>query len=341
MLRYTRRLLGALLIAVFAATAAIGLTACGSSDSSGADSTNSAASSGGKGEKVTLLMNWFPQAEHGGYFQAQATGIDQKHGVAFEILPGGPQIQTIPQVAAGKADFGVAQADQVLQARAQGLPIVEVFAAFDKSPQCMIFHANQPISGFGDLKGHTVAIAPDARTSYWAWMEPKFGLQDVKTVNSPGTLSLFKQNDNLVQQCFATSEPFYAKQQGIDAKTLLVADAGYNPYSNGLFTSEKFLKEHPDVVRNVVAAAKAGWTDFLKNPAPAKKAVVAANSDQDPDQFDFSAKTQKDLGLVGDDVGNMTLERWTTLRDQLVQAKVLKGDVDPAKAFSTDYLPQR
>lgn len=321
--------------------AAVAIAACGSSSSS----SDKASSSGGGGSssssqkttKVSLLMNWFPQAEHGGYFEAHATGLDARNGVDFTILPGGPQIQTVPQVAAGKADFGVAQADQILQARAQGLPIVEVFAAFQKNPQCMLYHADQPISGFRDLNGHTVAISPDARTSYWAWMQPHFNLK-VKTVNNPGTLSLFKQNDKLVQQCFVTSEPYYAKQSKIDAKALLIADGGYNPYANGLFTSEKFIKEHPDVVRKVVAAAKAGWAEFLRDPAKGKAAILAANRDADPKQIDFSVATMKKLDLVGSDPGQMTAARWNELKNQLVQAKVLKPSVDVSQAYTTRFL---
>lgn len=326
---------------------AVFVAACGGSSSNKTSETTPAATeasttatTAGPAKKVTLLMNWFPQAEHGGYFDAMATGKDKKNGVEFKILSGGPQILTVPQVAAGKADFGVAQADQILQARAQGLPIVEVFAAFQTNPQCLMFHADQPVKDFKALNGRTVAISPDARTSYWAWMVPHFGLTSAKTVTNPGTLSLFKRDDKLVQQCFITSEPFYAKQAKIDIGTLMIADSGYNPYANGLFTTEKMIRENPDLVRSVVTAAHEGWIDLLNDPTAAKQAVIAANKDQDPAQFDYSVKTMKDRGLIGDNPGMMTAERWTELRDQLVTAKALKSSVDASKAFTSEFLPK-
>lgn len=322
-------------IAVLAAiVATAGLSACGSDD----DQATTAAGGGGSG-KVTLLMNWFAQAEQGGYWQAQAAGIGKADGLEIDVKQGGPQIQTIPQVAAGEADFGIAQADELMFARAEGVPVVQVFGGMDKYLQCMMYHPSSGIRGFSDLSGKQVAVAPSG--GFWPYLKGKFRLKDVQEINFTGSLAGFKRSKELVQQCFVTSEPYFATQQKIDHAELMVSDAGYNPYSQGLFTSEKMIKEHPETVRKVVAAVQQGWTQFLADPAKAKALIMKANKDTDSGAFDFAAKTLKDGDYVGNPVGGMTKQRWDTLHQQLADSGTLTKKVDVDGLWTDEFLPKQ
>jgi NitT/TauT family transport system substrate-binding protein len=327
--------------AALAATvvAVVALAACGSSSDNGSDTSSGSASGGGKTEKVTLLMNWFAQAEQGGYWQAQAADTGKAQGVSISVQQGGPQIQTIPQVAAGKADFGIAQADELMLARAEGVPVVEVFGGMDKYLQCMMYHPSTGIHGFQDISGHQVAVAPSG--GFWPWIKGHYKLHDVQEINFTGSLAEFKRNKNLVQQCFITSEPYFAKQQGIDHAELLVADAGYNPYSQGLFTSEKMVKEHPDLVRKVVAAVQEGWKQFLQDPTKGRELVLKVNKDMEQGPFDFAWKTLKDGNYLGNPIGAMTADRWNTLHQQLQDAGVLTKDVDPSSVWNGSFVPNQ
>jgi NitT/TauT family transport system substrate-binding protein len=326
------------LAALAALVAVVALAACGSSSSSGGSTSGSGTSGGGGTQKVTLLMNWFAQAEQGGYWEAQAADTGKADGISFDVLQGGPQIQTIPQVAAGKADFGVAQADELMLAKSEGVPVVEVFGGMDKYLQCMMYHPDTGIKSFADLNGHQVAVAPSG--GFWPYLKGKYHLK-VQEINFTGTLAEFKRNDNLVQQCFITSEPYIAQQQHIPHAELMVADAGYNPYSQGLFTSEQMIKEHPDVVRKVVAGVQKGWAQFLKDPSAAKALVLKVNKDMEAGPFDFAWKELKNGGYFADPIGSMTAERWNTLHDQLTTAGVLTKDVDPSTVWTDQFIPKQ
>lgn len=322
--------------ALVAVIAVSGLAACGSgNDASGSGSAGNSP----KTEKVTLLMNWFAQAEQGGYWQAQAADTGKADGLQIDVKQGGPQIQTIPQVAAGKADFGVAQADELMLARANGVPVVEVFGGMDKYLQCLMYHPSTGMKDFAGISGKQVAMAPSG--GFWPYLKHRYNIKNVQEINFTGSLAEFKRNKNLVQQCFITSEPYYATQQKIDHAELLVADSGYNPYSQGLFTSEKMVKEHPDLVRKVVAAAQAGWTQFLADPAKGKALIQSVNKDTDPAAFDFAAKELKDGGYIGNPVGDMTAERWDTLHQQLQDSGVLTKDVDVSKLWTDQFIGQK
>jgi NitT/TauT family transport system substrate-binding protein len=323
--------------ALVAVAVVVALSACGSSDSS--SSSSSGSSSGAKTEKVTLLMNWFAQAEQGGYFEAQAAGIGKADGLEINVKQGGPQIQTIPQVAAGKAEFGVAQADELMLARSNGVPVVEVFGGMDRYLQCLMYHPSSGIKDFPDISGHQVAMAPSG--GFWPYLKQHYKITDVKEINFTGSLAEFKRNKDLVQQCFITSEPYFASQQHIDHAELMVSDSGYNPYSQGLFTSEQMIKDHPDVVRKVVAAVQKGWTQFLADPSAAKKLIMSVNKDTDPAAFDFAAKELKNGNYLGDPVGGMVAARWDTLKEQLKSTGVLSKDVDASSVWTDQFIPKQ
>ena len=90
-------------------------------------------------EKVSYRTNWFPQAEHGGWYQAAVDGTYEKYGLEVEQEPGGPQVNNLQLLLAGKADFVMLHSSgQILEAVSQGLPIVAVAAFYQKDPQAIM-----------------------------------------------------------------------------------------------------------------------------------------------------------------------------------------------------------
>lgn len=332
---YLRRLVMAAIIG-----AALTLAACGGDDESGSGSGSASTTGGGapaQTQEVGVLMNWFAQAEQGGYWQADAESLGRDQGVDLNVRQGGPQIQTIPQVAAGEAKFGIAQADELLLARSEGVPVVEVFGGLDKYLQCMMFHPNQGINDWPDIDGHQVAVAPSG--GFWPFLKGKYNLNNVKEINFTGDLATFARNEELVQQCFITSEPFVARQEGIEIETMLVADSGYNPYSQGLFTTEKVIKEEPELVRNVVAAVQQGWENYLADPTAGNELILETNQEMEQAKLDFAHEELKTGGYFASPIGAMTAERWQTLADQLREADVLTEDVDVSQVWTDEFMP--
>lgn len=317
------------------AIASIGLTACSGSSPA---ATTSGQSATNQPQTATILTNWFAQAEQGGYWDAMDKQYAKDKKITLVVKQGGPGIQTIPQVAAGQADFGIAQADEVLVARKNGLPIVAVAAGFDTNLQCMMFHQGQGIQTFADLNGHQVSRVP---SPYFDYLKAHFKLTNIKDINYTGSMADFKRNTDLVQQCFITSEPFFAKKEGINIGLLSVAkDGGYNPYNNLLFTNEALIKKNPALVSAVVASSVQGWKNLLVDPSAAKAAVLKANKDADPAAFDYAAQIIKAGGYLGSPIGGMTDERWKTLRDQLASISQVPASFDYTKAFTTEFLPK-
>src|SRR2546426_9504393 len=88
---------------------------------------------------VTFATNWFAEAEHGGFYQAVATGLYRKAGLDVTIKMGGPQVNIFQLMAAGQTDCVMGSSDlQIMQQRENGLPITTVAAMFQKDPQVLI-----------------------------------------------------------------------------------------------------------------------------------------------------------------------------------------------------------
>lgn len=296
-------------------------------------------SDGGDEQQVDLLMNWFAQAEQGGYWQAGAEQLAADEDIELNVRQGGPQIQTIPQVASGEAEFGIAQADELLLARAEGAPVVQVFGGMEKYLQCMMFHPGQGISDWSDLDGFRIAVAPSG--GYWPYIKGEYGLDNVQEVNFTGSMGNFAGDESMVQQCFITSEPYVAEQEGIEIETMMVADSGYNPYSQGLFTTERMIEENPDLVRAVVAAAQEGWQRYLDDPSAGNELILETNSEMEQAKLDFAHQELSTGGYfpAGDEIGVMESGRWQTMADQLRQAGVLTKDVNVDDVWTNEFLP--
>ena len=106
-------------------------------------------------DKLKFSTDWLAQAEHGGFYQAQAEGIYKKHGLDVELKSGGPQVNGLQLLAAGQLDVVMADALQVLSAVEQGIPVTAIAATFQKNPTVIIAHHG--VKTLADLKGKPIA----------------------------------------------------------------------------------------------------------------------------------------------------------------------------------------
>ena len=226
-------------------------------------------------DKVTFLTSWFAQAEHGGFYQAKATGLYEKAGLDVTIKMGGPQVNGSQLLLAGETDFLMGYDIQVLKGREKGLPLVTVASSFQFDLQGIMAHDD--VADLAALKGKPILISGSSRTTFWPWLRAKYGYTDDQIRAYTFNLQPFFADPTVSQQAYLSSEPFQAQQQGVKAKFVLFADGGYPPYGSTIVTTEKMLAENPDVVARFVKASLEGWRDYLKNPEPANALIKVDN----------------------------------------------------------------
>jgi NitT/TauT family transport system substrate-binding protein len=119
-------------------------------------------------DKVTFLTSWFAQAEHGGFYQAKATGLYEKAGLDVTIKMGGPQVNGSQLLLAGETDLLMGYDIQVLKGREQNLPLVTVASSFQFDLQGLMTHDD--VADIADLKGKPILIAGSSHTTFWPWL---------------------------------------------------------------------------------------------------------------------------------------------------------------------------
>jgi len=315
------------------------LTATGCGQSGDTSSGNSRTSDTQTSTQIAL--NWYPEVEHGGYIAAKESGLFKSAGLEVEIIPGGPGApQTIiAELAAERIQFAVSDADNVVKARAAQVPVVAVMAPLQNSPRCIMVHEASGITTLQQLANVELAIS-DARP-FALWMKKKLPLTNVTMVPFNGLVGEFLTKPNFAQQAFVFSEPFVAKEKGGDPKVLMVSEIGFNPYASVLVTTEKVIREQPELVRKVVAASVTGWQQYLENPDATNTAIHQMNKEMSPAALAFGAAEMKPLCMsdAGTVTCDMLLDRWTTLVSQIEEIEdIPRGSVKPEECFTVQFL---
>lgn len=293
-------------------------------------------------DKVTFLTSWYAQAEHGGYYQAVATGIYKKYGLDVTIKMGGPQVNAVQLVAAGQADFMMGKDFQTLAGIEQGVPLVTVAALFQKEPQGMVTHMD--VNGLADLKDKTILVATSGRSTWWPWLKLKYGFKDEQARPYSFSMQPFFADNNMAQQGFPSSEPFIAEKAGQKVKFFMFADDGYPPYGNTIVTTQKIVKDKPDVVRRFVKATLEGWKSYLADPAPGNVLIKQDNPKMEDDLLAYGVKKTRELNLFGGGdaarlgAGIMTDARWKATYDFMVTSGQLKPLDNWKQAYTLQFV---
>ncbi|MBT4695023.1 MAG: ABC transporter substrate-binding protein [Planctomycetaceae bacterium] len=286
--------------------------------------------------KVTLQLNWFPEAEHGGYYAALVHGFFAAEGLDVEIIPGGPGSPVIQKLVANQTMFVVGNADQVLTGRNQEAEVTALFAPIQMSPRCIMVHASSGIERLDELQNMTVALS--AGRAFALYMQKKLSLEGVRVVGYPGSMSVFLNDKNFAQQGYVFSEPFIAKQQGGDPRVLMVSELGFNPYASLLITRSDTVDAKPELIAAMVRASKQGWQTYLESPEKTNAAIHQQNEEMGLEILNYGATVLKDLclpaAMPATQLGNMTQQRWTQLRDQLAEIDLVDENLDVSKAFT-------
>ncbi|MEK7356854.1 MAG: ABC transporter substrate-binding protein [Bdellovibrionota bacterium] len=277
--------------------------------------------------KLKLALNWKPEPQFGGFYAAQTGGHYKKQDLEVEVVPGGAGTPVVQMVAAGKMDFGIASADEVVISRARGADVVALFAAYQTNPQGIMTHEARGFKTLADVYGSEGTLALQKGLPYAMFLAKKYPKPKVALVPYTGGVQNFVHDPKFSQQCFVTSEPLTAQKLGAKPKTFLVADEGYNPYTTVLITRGDVLKKNPKVAKALVEAVRAGWREYLDRPEAANKVMIELNKSMDAATFTASAEAQRALIETEETkksgLGIMTEARWKQLVDQMIELKVI------------------
>ncbi len=300
-------------------------------------------------DAVTFGTNWKGEAEHGGYYQAVATGIYKKYGLNVTIRQGGPSVNHSQLLAAGRLDFNMgSNCFTALNFVKENIPMVVVGTTFQKDPAVVMAHPGTGAEKLADMKGRPMLIGASTRTGWWLWLQGAYGFSDDQIRPYTFNLAPWLADKRAGVQGFVTSEPYSAEKAGVKPVVHLLADNGYDSYNETIETSLKLVREKPDLVQRFVDASIEGWYSYLYgDPAPGNALIKKDNPEMTDDLIAFGIKAMKSYGIVdsGDSktlgIGAMSDARWKRFYDFAVKAKVYDASLDYKKAYTMQFVNKK
>jgi NitT/TauT family transport system substrate-binding protein len=293
--------------------------------------------------KVALLLNWYPEAEHGGFYAAKTDGIFERFGLDVEIKPGGNTTLVPQELTLGRIQFGVANADDVLIARNEDVPLVALMAPIQNGPRCIMVRRDSGIQGFADLKNIKLQI--NKARPYVPFLKSKgFLTEGVEIVPFYGTVDQLVAGPGVATQGYSFSEPFMAKQKGVEVTELMMSEIGYNPYCSLLVTTESYSAKNNDVCKRMTQASVLGWKAYLQSPSAANAIILSKNKQGlEKEALEYGVEALKTLCYTSEskddsDIGKMTRQRWDELATTLTSLQMIdQAKVSVEKAYSLDF----
>ena len=293
-------------------------------------------------DNIKLSLDWVPQGEHGGYFQAIAKGYYADQNIEVEIIPGGPSVNTKAMLMADQVEFNIGGSAGALNYAKQDLPFKAVAAFFQKTPQVLMSHPNVGIDHPNDFQGKTIFISNFGRLSFWGFIKNKYNLSDDQLKAYNFNSQPFIDDPQSIQQGYLSSEPFaIQKVAGFEPVVHLLADHGFSAYANTIETSNKLIEENPDLIKRFIAASRLGWQDYLANdPQPAFDLIQKLNPDMPSDKLAYAHQKMIEYNIVTGDnqkIGCMNAARWKEFYEMSLELGIYESAFDHEKAYTLEF----
>ncbi|MDP2763520.1 MAG: ABC transporter substrate-binding protein, partial [Brevundimonas sp.] len=122
--------------------------------------------------RLRFATDWRAQAEHGGFYQALASGAYAKRGLNVEIIQGGPEVDVPELLASGAVELGMGSSSFIpMKLVAEGAPEKADAAFVKKDPQVLIAHPDPALETIDDLVGRPFLLAAASRDAFWVWLK--------------------------------------------------------------------------------------------------------------------------------------------------------------------------
>lgn len=293
---------------------------------------------------VTVVMGYVPNVQYApfyvadqkGYFAAQGLRINYNWGFEFD---------GIKLVGANQSDFAIVTGDQIIQARAQNIPIVYVGNWYNAFPIEVVSLSAQNIRSPADLVGKKVGLPALFGASYTAWRALLYTSNlretDVRVENIGFTqVQALERGTVDAAVVYANNEPVQLQLAGRSLNAIKTWEYAHL-VGNGVAVNETALANHPQIVRAFVRALLHGVQDTLSDPASALAITVAQLPEAGGENLAKSdAILRASLPLWENTrLGETRLADWQAMADFMREAGFISTPVDVNRAFSNDYLP--
>jgi NitT/TauT family transport system substrate-binding protein len=295
---------------------------------------------------VTLLLGFRPDVQFAPYYVGQQDGYYADAGLEVTIEhKQAPDVQRL--VADGQAEFGVADATDVMIARTSGVPVVYVSTLYERFPVAIIGRKGEVPSDPAGLAGKKIGTPGKFGSSWHALLAllaaGGLGEKDVTIREYPQ----FNQADGLAAgdvdliTGFRNNEPLRLEAQGIAVDLLTIDQIAPLP-GPGTIVGQALLDSDPDLVRRFAQATARAQRAVIDDPdlglQAAKMSVPAIAEDLDTGRAVLEATTVLWAGESGFGGGAIDVSRWRKAYDIMRSLRFIDSSVPVEQMIAPSIL---
>jgi len=295
---------------------------------------------------VSLPVGYIPNVQFAPLYVAIENGYFREEGLDVTV-DYSMENDNLALIGAGRLDFAIVSGEQVLLARAQGLPVVYTAAWYQQYPVGIVAKSEQGIQTPADLKGKKIAVPVLAGASYIGLraLLSAGGLQEsdveLDVVGFTQAEMVATDHDDAAV-IYVANEPVQLEARGYTVDVLRVSD--YLPMvANGLATSEQMLRDNPERVQKMIRALLRGIQAAAADPDAAfeiSKKYVDNLATGDPETQKKVLAASIELWKA-DRLGYSDPQAWENMQAILLEMGLLKAPLDLSAAYTNQYVPEK
>ncbi|MEM9903872.1 MAG: ABC transporter substrate-binding protein [Cyanobacteria bacterium P01_D01_bin.44] len=296
---------------------------------------------------LTMQLDWQLNAQFAGVMVADAIGLYQQQGLEVNIQVASASLDVPSSVAKADHALGCTEQTLLLEAQAQGLPLVAIATMLQASPLSLMSLPTQPIETLADLTHKRIGVHSDGRKALELvlgvnQLDPK-SIEIVEIPYADKQDALLKGNYDAIQ-CYSLDEPIaFATETGIQPVILKLSDHGFDGYSQVIFTTRDLIEGSPDVIRRFLVATFDGWKRAIAD-IPDTAHLIATRYAEGA--YASEAYQAASLAIVADylqkglspaQLGYISPQRWQQTAQQFQTYGLIKSLPDLEKSLATKF----
>ncbi len=319
---------------------AFGLAACGEKEET--------TSGSGPAERVNLMLDYLPNADHAGIYAAIEEGDFE--AAKLDVKPRTPSDPSAPLklLASGRADLAISYEPELLLARAKGADLVSVGALVQKPLTSIISLGRRPIRSPASLEGKKVGTAGiPYQDAYLKTILDQAGVDPgrVKSIDVGFNLvpTLVSKRVDAVLGMFWNVEGVELRRQKKDPVILRMDEIGVPTYNELIVVARAAdVRSRGPLLRRFMRALARGHEAVRKDVDTGVDALVKANPDLDRKLQ--RAQIQATLPVffpAGRDrpFGFQDPAAWRRYAEWMTANDLLPSTQSSQRAFTNEFLP--
>lgn len=304
-------------------------------------------------DRVTLQLDWIPTGEYAIYYNAIDNGFFREQRLEVTINRGQGSGDTIRRVAAGTAEFGVADIATVMTARQRSADsrVKAVMPVYTKPPHSLFVVKGSGITNFKGLEGKRVGTTPGNSHQIYLPLLAAANNFDPNKINwvttDPGAMGAMLINGQLDAAPFFQTHQYFQNKQAQrfnrEIEAIPYANFGLDAYASTIIASDTMIERNPDLIKRFLAALQKSFIWARDNQQAA--AVIHNKHHPQIDVDDALGSLRTGLTFVFNDVttrdrlGQFSAERLRLTYDLVARTQQLDATIDPGSFVATGLAP--